>query len=55
MKLLIFFLFLFNSILNAQIKLSDIDEFRSFSNPDEKSIIETGTAFVINFLMKIKI
>ena len=49
MKLLIFFLFLFNSTLNAQIKLSDIDEFRSFSNPDEKSIIETGTAFCNKF------
>ena len=49
MKFLIFFLFFQFSLLNSQIKLSDLDDFRSFTKPEEKSIIETGTKFCNDF------
>lgn len=53
MKLLISLILISTSVF-SQVKLTDIDEFRSFSNPEEKSIIESGTDFCNKFFEKNK-
>ena len=45
MKLIFFFILIFPFSIFSQISLSDLDKYRAFSNPDEKSIIDTGTNF----------
>lgn len=49
MRLLITILFFISYQIYPQISLSDLDKFRSFAKPEEKSIIETGIDFCNKF------
>ncbi len=49
MKFFFLFIFLFFDSLFSSIKLHELDEFRSISNPSSESIIENGTSFCNEF------
>ena len=49
MRLIVLIFLVFPFLILSQISLLDLDKYRAFSNPNEKSIIETGTNFCNDF------